>query len=287
MTNDDFKTIFKEHYWDIRKQSEIRNKVINGRYNPKIDNSMGEHMMKVAQIAKFLEPLKEERELISLIAGHFPSEIRSAIIVARLDNLKETMRLLKDLQGYGESNCNTETDMNQEGNSRGQMYQGRNDRANNHNRFQYGPQFAINNQNNNNNNQNYRNRNGNNGYPRNNGNNQNRNNNYRRNETINHIQIDNRRRNQEVNQRNSRVNSREQLTLRGNTRGRRGGMMRLGQRARYSNQEGNDDRSDRSPSPNEMSSRIEVIRDERLSDTHDMDRDNDRRRVRETTQHLN
>jgi hypothetical protein len=54
-------------------------------------------MMKMAQIAKFLEPPIEERELISLIAGHFPSEIRSAIIDARPNTLEETMRLLEDL----------------------------------------------------------------------------------------------------------------------------------------------------------------------------------------------
>ena len=96
MTYNDFKTIFKEHYWDIRKQAEIRNKVINGYYHPKIDSSMGKHM-KMAQIAKFLEPPIEERELTSLIGGHFPSEIRSAIIDARPNTLEETMRLLEDL----------------------------------------------------------------------------------------------------------------------------------------------------------------------------------------------
>jgi hypothetical protein len=83
------------------------------------------------------------------------------------------------------------------------------------------------------------------------------------------------------------MDRREQLPIRGNTRGRRGRMMRLGQRVRYSDQEGNDDRSDRSPSPDAMPSRIEVISDERSSNTHDMDRENDRRRIRETTQHLN
>ena len=69
-TYNDFKIIFKEHYWDIRKQSEIKNIIINGYYNPRKDYSMGEHMMKMAQIAKFLEPPIEEKELISLIAGH-------------------------------------------------------------------------------------------------------------------------------------------------------------------------------------------------------------------------
>ena len=162
MTYNDFKTIFKEHSWDIRKQAEIRNKVINGYYNPKIDSSMGEHMMKMVQIAKFLEPPIEERELISLIAGHFPSEIRSAIIVAIPNTLKETMRLLKDLQGHDETNRNREINTNKEGNFRGLTHQGRNDRQYNYNRYQNRPQFTSNNHNNNT--QNYQNRNRNNGY---------------------------------------------------------------------------------------------------------------------------
>ena len=196
------------------------------------------------------------------------------------------MRLLKDMQGYGESNHDTEIDLNRDSNFRGQMYQNRNDRTNNQNRFQYGHQTAHNNNHrnhNHNDNQGYCNRNGKNVYPRNNSNNHNRNNNnnYRRNETINHIQIENRRRNPEVNQRNSRMDRTEQLPIRGNTRGRRGRMMRVGQRVHYSYQEGNDDRSDRSPSPDEVPSRIETINNERSSDTRETDRDNENRTIGE------
>ena len=247
MTYDDFKTIFKEHYWDIRKQSEIRNKVINGHYNPKTDQSMGEHMMKVAQIAKFLEPPIEEKELISLIAGHFPSEIRSAIIVARLNNLKEAMKLLKDLQGYGEPNHNTGTDSNGDRNFRRQTYQNRNDGTGNQSRYQNGYRGTYNNNrhNNYNNNQGNRGRNGNNDYPRRNNYNYNHNNNnYRVNEAINHIQFENRRSNQEVTQGSNRREGGERLHTRGNMRGSRGRNMRLGQRTYYSDQDGNGDYSD-------------------------------------------
>ena len=64
-TYNDFKIILKEHYWDTRKQSEIRNKIINGYYNPRNDYSMGEHMMKMAQIATFLEPPHPDRNINS------------------------------------------------------------------------------------------------------------------------------------------------------------------------------------------------------------------------------
>ena len=42
------------------------------------------------------------------MVGHFTSDIRSAIIVSRPNSLKETMKLLKDLQGNtGPSVCRT------------------------------------------------------------------------------------------------------------------------------------------------------------------------------------
>ena len=63
--------------------------------------------------------------------------------------------------------------------------------------------------------------------------------------------------------------------------------MRLGQRAYYSDQKGNEDRSDRSISPDEITSRIENYNNERINDNHETERDNDRRRTRQTDQHLN
>ena len=93
--------------------------------------------------------------------------------------------------------------------------------------------------------------------------------------------------NQEVNHRSGIVNSREQIPIRGNIRGRRGRILRGGQRVRYSDQEGNDDRSDRSQSPDERSSRMDSVIDERESDIHDMERENGRRRMRESPQPLN
>ena len=274
MTYNDFKAIFKEHYWDIRKQVEIRNKVINGYYNSKRDSSMSEHLMKMSQITKFLEPPIEEWELISLIVGHFPSEIRSVIIVARPNTLKEPMKLLKDLKGHNETNRNREINPNEEGNSRVPAQQGRNDRQYNNNRYQNRPQFISNNHANND--RNYQNRN----Y----GNHQNGNNNDKRIEKINQIEISNQTRDQEVNHRNRMEYSREQISNRGNSRGR---MTRGGQRVRYSDQERGDDRSDRSPSPDEGSNRINHVRDEHDNDSHDLEGEDGRRMRRESPQSLN
>ena len=65
-------------------------------------------------------------------------------------------------------------------------------------------------------------------------------------------------------------------------RGRRGRIMRRGQRVHYSYQEGNDERIDRSPSSDGMSNRMDSVSDERDSDNHDTEREDGRRRIRES-----
>jgi len=99
VTYEEFRRLFLEQYWDARKQAEIRNRIMNGSYNPRKDGNTSEYFMKMAQLAKFLDPPIGPLELISIVAGHFPSDLRSAIIVSRPSLLKETMKLLKDLQG--------------------------------------------------------------------------------------------------------------------------------------------------------------------------------------------
>ena len=77
---------------------------MNGTYNSKKDGTTSEHFMKMAQLAKFLDPPIGPQELISLVAGHFTNDIRSTIIVSRPNSLKEVMQLLKDLKGNSGQN---------------------------------------------------------------------------------------------------------------------------------------------------------------------------------------
>ena len=56
VTYKEFRRLFLEQYRDARKQTEIRNRIMNGSYNPRKDGSTSEHFMKMAQLAKFLDP---------------------------------------------------------------------------------------------------------------------------------------------------------------------------------------------------------------------------------------
>ena len=78
-----FRRLFLGQYWDVWKKAETRNRIMNGPYNLKRDGSTSKHFIKMALLAIFPEPPIGFQELISLVTGHFPSNIRSAIIVSR------------------------------------------------------------------------------------------------------------------------------------------------------------------------------------------------------------
>ena len=98
MCYEEFKRAFMDQYWDIRKQNEVKNKIVNGMYNAKRDGNMCDYFLKMGQLAKFVDPPISPQEIISLVANHFPTEARSAIIISKPNTFKETMQPLKDLQ---------------------------------------------------------------------------------------------------------------------------------------------------------------------------------------------
>ena len=95
---EEFKEIFLGHFWDQNRQSQIRWEVTNGKYDPKRQRSMVDYFINIGQCAKYLVPEIPTGELISMIANHFPPDIRSAIIIKRPCDIPEMMKLLKDLQ---------------------------------------------------------------------------------------------------------------------------------------------------------------------------------------------
>ena len=87
-----------DQYWDICKQNEVKNKIVNGMYNTKRDCNMCDYFLEMGQLAKFVDPPISPQELISLMANYFPTEARSAIILSKPKTFKQTMQLLEELQ---------------------------------------------------------------------------------------------------------------------------------------------------------------------------------------------
>lgn len=89
---------FVAHFWDEVKQSECRWEVIHGRYDTKKFKCMADYFMKMGQKAKYLDPEIPTSEFLAHMANHFPSDIRSALIISKPRDAKEMLRLLKELQ---------------------------------------------------------------------------------------------------------------------------------------------------------------------------------------------
>lgn len=95
----EFKKKFIDHFWDRTRQEEIRAKLNQGKFNPRGHLKMADYFIQLGQLARLLEPPIATSEVISLIANHYATEIRSAIIVSKPRDCEEMVNLLKELQG--------------------------------------------------------------------------------------------------------------------------------------------------------------------------------------------
>ena len=104
----EFKKKFLDHYWDRRRQEEIRFKLNQGKFHSSGHLKMADYFIQMGQLARLLEPPIPTDELINLIANHYTTDIRSAIIVSKPRNCEEIVNLLKELQG-NQSSVQTST----------------------------------------------------------------------------------------------------------------------------------------------------------------------------------
>ena len=95
----EFRRKFIDHFWDRTRQEEVRSKLNQGKFNPRGHLKMADYFIQMGQLARLLEPPIPTNELISTIANHFTTEVRSAIIVSKPRNCEEMVNLLKELQG--------------------------------------------------------------------------------------------------------------------------------------------------------------------------------------------
>ena len=91
----DFKRKFLSFYWGIQKQDELRNKLMNGEFNPRGKLGPEEYFLELGQTALLLDPPLSKPETIDMTLRHLPIELRNALIVARPSTFEETVVLLR------------------------------------------------------------------------------------------------------------------------------------------------------------------------------------------------
>lgn len=97
-TYDDFITAFKGKYWNYKIQSVFRQTIETGRYDNRKDGSMSSYVLKLHNIAKFLDDPIPEEILVRKLSFHFSSNIVTACKYQNVGSLATFIDYITDLE---------------------------------------------------------------------------------------------------------------------------------------------------------------------------------------------
>ena len=78
-TYEQFKASFKNRYWNIHTQREVRDQLEYGRYYVNSKCSMEDYIIQLVERCKHLRPSFTEHELVLKLSYHFDRHIRLAV----------------------------------------------------------------------------------------------------------------------------------------------------------------------------------------------------------------
>ena len=100
---DEFKKAFIELLWDGTRQSEIRCRVYQDRYDYRSGESFSEHYIRYANMASMLSPAMSDQDLLSAMITHYEPRVQSCLISANLKSTQEALAVLTKLQSLENS----------------------------------------------------------------------------------------------------------------------------------------------------------------------------------------
>lgn len=75
----EFKHKFLERYWSEATQMSVRNDIIRGRYDCRIDGSMANHFRTQVAMLRFIDPPLSDRDITSIMINHYDDSIRRVL----------------------------------------------------------------------------------------------------------------------------------------------------------------------------------------------------------------
>jgi hypothetical protein len=88
---DDFKRAFTELLWDSTRQSEIRCRVYQDRFDYRSGESFSEHYIRYANMASMLTPAMSDHDLIGAMITHYEPRIQAWLIRANVKSTQEAL----------------------------------------------------------------------------------------------------------------------------------------------------------------------------------------------------
>ena len=109
---DDFKRAFTELLWDSTRQSEIRCRVYQDRYDYRSGESFSEQI-RYDNMASMISPAMSDQDLLGAMVTHFEPRIQTCLISANLKSTQDVLAVLTKLQSlekWKEQNRTTRRD---------------------------------------------------------------------------------------------------------------------------------------------------------------------------------
>ncbi|KAK5647600.1 hypothetical protein RI129_002492 [Pyrocoelia pectoralis] len=100
---EEFKRDFIHYFWSQEQQEKIRASVYEPRQFNRRNGNFSHHVWYWVDKAQHLEPPVPEKILVSAICKHFPYEIETALIAARVTTIDELLEVLSGLESRDEN----------------------------------------------------------------------------------------------------------------------------------------------------------------------------------------
>ncbi len=95
---EDFKKQFKNRYWSAPIQHQVRNVLINGRYDPNKNMSLSAYFLGKVCLARNLEPAIPEESLVNQLIYHYDERIINARSARQIDTIHGITQLLSNFE---------------------------------------------------------------------------------------------------------------------------------------------------------------------------------------------
>ena len=93
-----FRRQFLTEFWSCTQQEEVRRAITIGHWDRR-DGTMTEHLIRLVNQAKYLDPPLAEGQLITALARHYPPEIERSVWTAGIADVPAAITFLRRMDG--------------------------------------------------------------------------------------------------------------------------------------------------------------------------------------------
>lgn len=109
---EDFKAAFVNQFWNQDSQSRARCSIYQAKYHRHENESMSDHLLRFAALAKLLQPKMTDAELLSAMRNHYSVVIQRNWVTAQIRDVQGAVTFLKQMESIEENDPNRKADHN-------------------------------------------------------------------------------------------------------------------------------------------------------------------------------